>query len=339
MKTGDTIAAISSAVGPAARIIVRLSGPQAWSLAASLCPAAALAPSAAISARLHLRDLSVPIALYCFQSPRSYTGEDLIEFHLPGNPLLARLLLSHLIARGARSAEAGEFTARAYFHGRLDLTEAEGIAATIAAHSEQELRAARQLLSGELARRLKPAMELVAQTLGLIEVGIDFSEEDVSFLSSAEIAAHIGRADAMLAEIVERSVRFEALSHAPRAVLIGRPNAGKSTLLNALAGSERAVVSPIPGTTRDALSAQITLPRGVITLIDAAGVEERERFAPDASSATVHIDRQMRARALSEVETADLLLLVHDSSSDQPLMQPPRLADLIILTKSDLAPA
>ena len=275
MQSGDTIAAVSSAVGPAARMIVRVSGPRAWQIAQAISPEASLFASSACRAGLQLGAMTVPATLYSFQSPRSYTGEDLVEFHIPGNPLIVRLLLGELIAQGARPAEAGEFTARAYFHGRMDLTEAEGVAATIAAHGEQELRAARQLLSGELARRLRPAMELTAETLALIEVGIDFTEEDVSFLSASEITGRIEQVDGMLRELVDQSARFEKLTHEPRAVLVGRPNAGKSTLLNALAGKERAIVSPTAGTTRDAISAEIAFERGMVRLIDIAGMEER----------------------------------------------------------------
>src|SRR5437764_387899 len=184
----ETIAAISSAVGPAARMIVRMSGGRAVEIAQGLCAELRAEPGSASRARLRMRGLEVGIWVYLFRSPGSYTGEDLVEFHLPGNPLLGQMLLDELITRGARLAEAGEFTARAYFNGRIDLTEAEGVAATIAAQSESELKAARQLFAGELARRLKPAMDLLADTLALTEVGIDFTEEDVTFLSRHETA-------------------------------------------------------------------------------------------------------------------------------------------------------
>src|SRR5215216_2080170 len=169
MISSDTIAAISSAVGAAARIIVRLSGPNAHSIAETITATRQKNGREPHSTKttLHLRDLQIPAWLYLFHSPHSYTTDDLVEFHIPGNPLLARMLLDELVKRGARPADPGEFTARAYFNGRLDLTEAEGVAATIAAGSEQELRAARQLLAGELARRLRPAIDLVAETLAL----------------------------------------------------------------------------------------------------------------------------------------------------------------------------
>jgi tRNA modification GTPase len=334
VNTGDTITAISSAVGPAARMIVRLSGPSAFPLATGFCDA--VPPHAAAArATLRLRGMAVPVTLYAFRSPHSYTGEDLLEFHLPGNPLLCRRLIDDLLAAGARPAEAGEFTARAYFNGKIDLTAAEGVAATIAAHGEAELRAARQLLAGELARRLRPAMDVLADTLALVEVGIDFVEEDVTFLSAGEVSDRITRVEQMLREIVDQSARFEKLSHEPRVVLVGRPNAGKSTLLNALAGRERAVVSPVAGTTRDAISAEVCLRRGMIHLIDVAGLEHE---ATTGNGPQAEIDRQIQARAKAELESADRVVLVQDSTSSD---EPPALSrspDLVVHTKADLRP-
>ncbi len=273
MTSGDTIVAISSAVGPAARMVVRTSGPQSVQLATTFWLDPLPAAGAATFGTLRFSDLSVPGWLYIFHAPHSYTGENLVEFHIPGNALLARMLLDALTSAGARPADPGEFTARAYFNGRIDLTEAEGVAATIAAGNEQELRAARQLLAGELARRLRPASDLIAETLALVEVGIDFVDEDVTFLSAADVNDRVSRADALLRDLLETSSRFERLSHEPRVVLVGRPNAGKSTLLNALAGHERAVTSPVAGTTRDVLTAEVALPRGIVKLTDAAGIE------------------------------------------------------------------
>jgi tRNA modification GTPase len=329
MTSGDTIAAFSSATAPAARIILRLSGPHACALAQSLCSGYSPAPVSATQYYLHFANLRCPAWLYVFRAPHSYTGEDLIEFHLPGNPVLAQLLLDELLRRGARLAEAGEFTARAYFAGKLDLTAAEGVAATIAAGSDEELQAARQLLAGELAQRLRPAMDSLAQTLALVEIGIDFSEEDVTFLPTDEIRHRVNEIDAALARLLNESARFERLAHEPRIVLVGRPNAGKSTLLNTLAGRSRAIVSNIAGTTRDVLSATVDLSHGRVQLIDVAGLEE-----PDAAGDS--IETQMRAHAMQAVESAEHVILIQDAVKPLPPPAIPRPFDLTVLTKSDI---
>jgi tRNA modification GTPase len=325
MFTNDTIAAISSATGPAARMIVRISGPAARSLAAILD----IAASDHTSAQRHpikFSALSCPAWIYQFISPRSYTGEDLVELHIPGNPLLARMLIDWLTANGARQADPGEFTARAYFHGKLDLSQAEGVAAAISAQSDQQLIAARQLMAGELANRLRPAMELLAESLALIEAGIDFSEERMEFLSSTQICERIDSVLNQLQALVLQSRQFEKLAHDPSIVLAGRPNAGKSTLTNALAGKNRSIVSPQPGTTRDALSAEIALPRGVARLIDIAGID-----SPDGE-----IARQMQNLAQRAIEQADVLVLVRDSTDPRPDVPLARTPDLRVFTKTDL---
>jgi len=338
MNSGDTIAAFSSPVAPAARIILRLSGPAAIEMAGRLTEEALPGPSSAARVKLRAGDLKFPAWIYLFAAPRSYTGENLVEFHLPGNPLLAQMTLQYLLRLGARLADAGEFTARAYFNGRIDLTEAEGIAATIHASNQQELSAARQLMAGELSRRVEPIIDDVAQTLALVEAGIDFSDEDVSFLSPQQASERISKADRGLEDLLRASARFERLSHEPTFVLIGRPNAGKSTLLNALAGHERAIVSPVAGTTRDVLSAPITLARGVIRLIDVAGLEHADE-SPEQSADDphAHIQRQMQEHARRAAQTADRVILLRDitqhDDADPMLPRPP---DLVVLTKADL---
>lgn len=328
MNAGDTIAAISSAVGPAARMVLRASGPQSLAIARQLL-GGSIPPTSAARNTIAFAGLRFPAWIYLFRSPRSFTGEDLVEFHVPGNPVLARMLLDELLRLGARLADAGEFTARAYFAGKIDLSEAEGIAATIAASNEREMRAARQLLSGELARRLRPAMDLIGRTLALVEVEIDFSEEDVSFLPLAEIHRRVAEIDALLENLLDQSTRFERLVHEPRIVLAGRPNAGKSTLVNALTGRRRSVVSDIAGTTRDALTAPLDLPHGKIWLVDVAGIET-------ISAAHDSIESQMRARALQEVETAEHIVMVRDSTDGEPSPELGRAVDLSILSKADL---
>ena len=331
MNGSDTIVAIrSSTSAPAARVIVRMSGADARRIASGIVSDLPSA-SAARRTTLAFANLATPAWTYFFAAPRSYTGDDLVELHIPGNPTLARMLLDALVAAGARHAEPGEFTARAYFSGRIDLAEAEGVAATVSAHGEAELRAARQLMAGELSSRLRRPTDLLADTLALVEAGIDFSDEDVSFIAADELLRRIDEIDVTLNDLVSTSARFEPLTHEPTFVLVGRPNAGKSTLLNALAGRERAIVSPVAGTTRDALSAEVRLRRGLIRMIDVAGLEE----SADASD---DIERQMDAQARRAVESADFVVLVRDAADTRPALSPPRDADLIVLTKADIAP-
>lgn len=277
-------------------------------------------------------DFLVPAWLYIFRAPRSYSGEDLVEMHVPGNPIIARRLLDVLMKAGARAADPGEFTARALFNGRMDLSAAEGVAAVIAAASERELRAARQLMAGQLAQRVRPIMDEVAGTLALVEVGIDFSDEDVTVLAESDLRTRVEHLAGELDDLLHGTSRFERLRHEPRVVLVGRPNAGKSTLLNVLAGSARAVVSDVAGTTRDALSASVVLPRGRVQLVDLAGL------TVDAAPGTDRaIAADMQRRAREELESADVVLLVHDSTDSSPPLALPRPPDLIVYSKSDLA--
>lgn len=339
MITGDTIAAISTTTAPAARIILRVSGPAAHRLVGGIFFPTIEHPSTTRArvdrGEVRFAGLVCPAMVLRFFAPRSYSGEDLVEFHLPGNPILATMLLAELIARGARQAEAGEFTARAYFNGRLDLTAAEGVAATISASHAAELTAARKLLAGELARRVRPIIDAVADILALVEAGIDFTEEDISFITRDELNRRLqiaGEIDRLLDE----SARFERISHEPTVVLVGRPNLGKSTLLNALAGQARAVVSPVAGTTRDAIWAHVRLRRGVVKMIDVAGLDAQQP-GPADHSPQADIARQMHARAQQTIASADVVVLVRSLADDadaDPLF--PRAQHLNVFTKSDL---
>ena len=333
MTLDDTIVAISSAVGPAARMIVRLSGASAFDVAARVARPMPPHIAGVTTSRVSWCEFEVPCSVWTFVAPRSSTGQDVVELHLPGNPRLVRDLVRSIVAAGARPAEAGEFTARAYFNGRIDLAQAEGIAAMIAAANDQGLRAARRLLGGDLARRLQPSTDALADLLARVEAGIDFSDEDVTLVPAPDLLRRIAAIDADLNHLLRESRRFDRLTHEPSVVLVGRPNAGKSTLLNALAGVQRAVVSPQAGTTRDVIWAEVALARGLVRLMDVAGIDTDLETTVDRS-AEADVTRQMRARAEQAAYSADVLVLVVDPSEPRPAILP-RAADLVVHTKAD----
>lgn len=346
MDHTDTIVALSSAPPPAIRCIVRLSGPNSHKLAlACFAPAHHIAMRRPLHGHLILDGLRIPALLLLFSAPASYSGDDTAEFHVPGSPWLVSTLLRSLLAAGARQAQPGEFTARAFFHGKLDLTAAEGVAAAISAQNAAQLSAARQLLAGELARRVRAMTDRLASTLALVEAGIDFiddlNDQDIRFISDHDLRAQITATLAELRALLRDSHRIERLSHDPRVLLIGRPNAGKSSLLNALAGHTRAVVSEISGTTRDVLEVPVQLPGGQILLLDVAGIDTptphpTHNAEAAAADPAAHIQHQMHQRATAAQAQADIRVGVIDSADPRPLIFDLAEVDLVVRTKSDL---
>jgi tRNA modification GTPase len=314
-------------------MIVRLSGADAWNSVARFCTPATFTPGRFCRCLLAVDGMACPITVYPFRGPKSFTGEDLIELHLPGNPLLAELTLRKFLEAGVRHADPGEFTARAFFHGKLDLTQAEGVAAAIAASDQASHRAARQLLGGEIARLLTPIMDRIAHVLAMTEAQIDFADEPLEAGAFTALRDQAKQAAAQIDGLISDSAHLAPLRHAPTAVLLGRPNAGKSTLLNALAQSQRAVISPIAGATRDALRAAVAMRRGEIELIDVAGLDEESKLA---ATAQPEIAKQMRESALRAAAEADIVILVRDCADASPPPPLPRAADLIVITKIDL---
>ncbi|HEX7010481.1 MAG TPA: GTPase, partial [Phycisphaeraceae bacterium] len=286
--------------------------------------------------KVRLRRPPLPALLAFFAEPHSYTGQDVAEIQVPGHPALLDRLIHAALDAGARPAEPGEFTFRAFLAGKLDLTQAEGIAATIAATSESQLQAAAMLRQGRLGSLAAELVDELGQALALVEAGIDFTDqEDVVPIGPAELAQRLAAIANRLELLLAQSRPWGAIEAVPRVVLAGAPSAGKSTLFNALLGRDRALVSPTPGTTRDVLIEPVEWigPQGQpveLMLVDIAGLD-----APAAA-----LDEQVQAVARRAIEQADLILLVRDPTQPRPLPTslPTSVAVLPVHTKADLVP-
>ncbi|QDH71611.1 tRNA uridine-5-carboxymethylaminomethyl(34) synthesis GTPase MnmE [Marilutibacter alkalisoli] len=300
----DTIAAI--ATGPAAGGvgIVRLSGPQAKAIGEAVCKRA-LRPRHAHHAHFHDAGGAVlddGIALY-FAAPASYTGEEVVELQAHGSPAVLNALVEACVVLGARRARPGEFSERAFLEGRLDLAQAEAVADLIAAADLQAARAARRALDGEFSRRVEAiAADLLAARVH-VEAAIDFADEPIDTLGGEALKRKLGTLADDLDTLLRAADRGRRLRDGLHAVIVGPPNAGKSSLLNALAGSDRAIVTDIAGTTRDLLHETIRVDGVELTLVDTAGLRE----GGDA------IEREGMRRAAGELQQADLAIIVLDA--------------------------
>ncbi|MCL2639250.1 MAG: 50S ribosome-binding GTPase [Phycisphaerales bacterium] len=272
----ETIVAVSS-VGGGARGIVRVSGERAWDVirAAVRLPEQLAAGwyGGVVMPWLHERVGLAGVLL--FKGPRSFTGEDVAELHVPDSPAIVRGCVERILAvGGVRTAIAGEFSARAFFNGKIDLTEAEGIAATINASTEKELRAATALREGKLHQEIQQLTDRLANLLTFIEAGIDFAEEeDIAFIDADKACSWLDQYHTWISDILNLSIRVDRLDSLPIVVFIGKPNVGKSSLINALVEQDRAIVSDIPGTTRDILAATMRTDQGAVRLLDVPGDE------------------------------------------------------------------
>lgn len=281
MPTGGTIAALATPPGRSARALVRVSGPDC-DLLARRALADAPEPPGAGPARLRLGPgLLLPVLAWRARAPRTFTGEDTLELSFPGNPELCRRVLAALCeVEGVRPANPGEFSARAYLNGRLSLEQAEGVAALVSACTNEHLAAARGLLDGSSGARYRDWADRLLTLLSLVEAGIDFTEEeDVRPITPERLRGELAALEGEFASFLGSSGGREAWRETPLVVLAGAPNAGKSTLFNALLGRVRAVSSPVAGTTRDALEEPLTLedPAHRVTLCDLPGLDDAAR--------------------------------------------------------------
>lgn len=335
----DTIAAISTAVGEAAISVLRVSGPDAVAIAGKVFRG----KKAASSLRprfVHLGSIvdeggSVVdhALLTIYRGPASYTGEDLIELHCHGGILVTQKVLGVLLHHGARQADAGEFTQRAFLNGKMDLTQAEAVMDLIHAHSTLAMRAANEQLEGVIGREAEAMRGDLIQVLAHVEAYIDFPEEDISPDTGEAMIRRIDELLARAGRLLATSEHGRILRSGARTVICGEPNVGKSSLLNLLAGFERAIVSPVAGTTRDTIEEYIQVHGIPLRLVDTAGLRESDDAVEQSG-----IERTNR-----ELERADLILEVVDGS--RPSQEAVRVTvnettaarRILVLNKCDIA--
>jgi tRNA modification GTPase len=326
----DTIVAPSSAAGPGARAIVRLTGPAALAIASQVFRSdSEIQPDARrwYAGDVHLPNVAcpLPVDVYLWPAPRTYTGQELVELHTISSPPLVELLIAELIRAGARAAQPGEFTMRAFLAGKLDLPRAEAVLGVIEAGSRDELKQALAQLAGGVSQPLNALRDDLLNLLADLEAGLDFAEEDIHFVGREDLLLRLGKGLAQLTNL-KRQFEQRAVSGRPfRVVIAGRPNVGKSSLFNALTGGA-ALVSPESGTTRDYLVGRLELDGVTVELIDTAGAQE----SADA------IEAQAQSLGRAQVEQADLVLVCVESGQPMFAGAP---SGVTIATKCDVAEA
>jgi len=352
----DTICAIATPAGEGGIGIVRLSGPQALVVASRVVRLRSGHPLSSVSSHtLHLADLVNPTAVerqdlglgqvrptatnlldealvVYMKAPRSFTAEDVVEIQSHGGALVLGMVCKVCVASGARMAEPGEFTKRAFLNGRLDLSQAEAVLDTIRATSTAGLNIAQRHLRGDLAREVEQTRTSLLTVLAHVEAGIDFVDEDISFLQREELVRIVSEACAVAQKLESTAQEGRILREGAYVVILGRPNVGKSSLLNRLLREERAIVTAIPGTTRDVIEESIDLDGVMIRLVDTAGVRDTDDL----------VEQEGIKRTRAAQDEADLLLVVLDgtvplTSDDRDLLNIAKdHKHIVVLNKADL---
>ena len=324
--TRDTIAAIATPAGRGGIGVVRVSGPEVQRIA---CAILGRLPEPRLATLGSFAHLDQGIALY-FPAPHSYTGEPVLELQGHGGPVVMQALLAACLDAGARLAEPGEFTRRAYLEGKLDLAQAEAVADLIDAASREAARSALRSLSGEFSAAIGALQAQLVELRALTEATLDFPEEELDALHRDDAAARLTRVQNALQDVLARSRQGSLLRSGIHVVLAGRPNVGKSSLLNRLAGEERAIVTPQPGTTRDALREPIQIEGVPLVVVDTAGL----RVASDM------VERLGVERTQRELERADVVLTVFDATRGRDELEslPAGVPRIEVYNKVDLAP-
>jgi tRNA modification GTPase len=329
--TRDTIAAIATPAGRGGIGVVRLSGPRAPEIARSIL---GVLPEPRRATHAIFRDargeaVDEGIALY-FPEPNSYTGEPVLELQGHGGPVVMQALLAACLDAGARLAEPGEFTRRAFLEGKLDLAQAEAVADLIDAASREAARSALRSLSGEFSAALGALQSQLTELRALTEAMLDFPEEELDALHREDAGTRLGAVCAALEDVLAKSRQGSLLRSGIHVVLAGRPNVGKSSLLNRLAGDERAIVTPIPGTTRDALREPVQIEGVPLVLVDTAGL----RISTDI------VERIGIERTRRELERADAVIAIYEAprGKDELDNLPPGVPIVEVYNKADLVP-
>ena len=306
MSEKDTIAAIATAPGQGGVGIVRISGDKAASISEQLL---GKTPSPRYAHYTSFQDenkavIDNGIALF-FEGPNSFTGEDVLELQAHGGPIILDILLKRVLSLGSRAARAGEFSERAFLNDKIDLAQAEAIADLIAAESHEAARAAIHSLNGEFSNEINNLVELLTRLRIHVEAALDFPEEEIDFLADKVIENSLIEVREKLQQVKSSAQQGRLLKEGMTVVIAGKPNAGKSSLLNQLAGQETAIVTDVPGTTRDILREHIQIDGLPLHIIDTAGLRESEDV----------VEQEGIRRAMLEIEKADRLLYVMDGDS------------------------
>ena len=339
LDLNQTIVALSSGVAPGQRSVIRMSGADTSSILEQLLlePLPKIKRATCLPAQVspfNAAEATLEILCYVWPDARSFTGEPCAELHLLGSLPIVERILEQAQAFGARLATRGEFTLRSFLAGKLDLTQAEAVLGVIEAQGDQELELALELLGGNLSQPVRALKAQLLDVIGHLEAGLDFVEEDIEFISSADLTQQLQRMAQQLEQLSAQLESRGTRSRHPTALLVGLPNAGKSTLFNRLLGEDRAIVSRQAGTTRDAVRGSLTEGNVTIDLVDTAGFEELSEDTPRALA---------QSMLQSTLLTADLILFCVDASQsvpeewlDQKLAEFPSSCEVLVIgTKSE----
>ncbi len=329
MKTQtDTIAAIATPAGTGGVGIIRISGPEAKRIASAISQCKTLIPRKAQFAQFtnqQQQTIDSGLVLY-FQAPASFTGEDVVELQGHGGQVVMNMLLKAVIALGARMARPGEFSERAFLNEKIDLVQAEAIADIISSGSEQAVLASQRSLQGLFSEHIKQILALLIETRVWVESAIDFPEEEIDFLSDSGLKQQMSQLHQSMKNTLAKTQTGVVLNQGISIAIIGKPNAGKSSLLNRLTEADTAIVSDVAGTTRDVIKEDVVIAGIPVRLIDTAGIHETDN----------PIEQQGIARALQAQQQADVVLHVLDGSNDLETTLPDSKNTLQIINKVDL---